>query len=230
MSGWSTIRKLTKRVPRLLLCSAPQWRIWVRSILGGTNDSSASSWVSMTALSASVTTHVTSDWNPSQNTQIPLCWSLAGGGAAPGLARWNSHICRVKPLVDFTMVGYTRMQPQGSLARVLVHTSPMVNSSVQKEGHTLDFVTQRVSFGAKSSKSRFEVATLHRNVDYRVSATQFGGKEPKWVQLIAGDPPYADQRLHPAYSLSLISASGMGGGGHAPPPPSRAEQNLFITD
>ena len=111
------------------------------------------------------------------------------------------------------------MQPQGSLASVLCGTSAMVNISVQKDGHTLDFITQRVLFGAKSSKSRFEVATLHRNVDYRVSATQFGGKEPKWVQLIAGDPPYADQRLHPAYSLSLISASGMGGGAHGSPHP-----------
>ena len=97
-----------------------------------------------------------------------------GGGAS---ARWqrfesinSSSNALVKPLVDFTMVGYVRMQPQGSLARVLVHTSPMVNSSVQREGHTLDFVaksTKSSAFGAKSTKSRFEVATLHRNVDHR---------------------------------------------------------------
>ena len=53
---------------------------------------------------------------------------------------------------------------------------------------------------------------LERNVDYRVSATQFGGKEPKWVQLIAGDPPYADQRLHPADVTAAISMPWMGGG------------------
>ena len=49
-------------------------------------------------------------------------------------------------LVDFTMVGYVRMQPQGSLASVLCGTSAMVNISAQKECHTLDFVAQRLSF------------------------------------------------------------------------------------
>ena len=76
------------------------------------------------------------------------------------------------------------MQPQGSLARVLVHTSPMVNSSVQREGHTLDFVaksTKSSPLGAKSTKSRFEIATVHRNVDDRVTVHQSGGKGPKWV-------------------------------------------------
>ena len=146
---------------------------------------------------------------------------LVVGGMGGPSARWqhfesinSSSNALAKPLVDFTMVGHVRMQPQGSLASVLRGTSAMVNITPQKEGHSLDFVaksTKSSPFGAKSTKSRFEVATVHRNVDYRVSVHQSGGKGPKWVQLTACDPPHIDQQGGMAYSLLAISASWMGG-------------------
>ena len=91
----------------------------------------------------------------------------------------------------------------------------MVNTTIRNDGHRLEFVAQRAAFGAKSMKSRFEAAAVHRNVDYRVSATQFGGKGPKRVQLTACDPPHIDQQRYTAYSLLAISASWMGGGAQA---------------
>ena len=92
----------------------------------------------------------------------------------------------------------------------------MANTTMRKDGHSLVFVAQKAPFRAKSTKSGFEAAAVHRNVDYRVSATQFGGKGPKRVQLTACDPPHIDQQRYTAYSLLAISASGMGGGPSRP--------------
>ena len=104
-----------------------------------------------------------------------------------------NHISRVRSLINSAMARYVRIVRKGSPASVLCGTSAMVNISTRKEGHSLDLVAQRALFGAKSTKSGFEAAAVHRNVDYRVSATQFGGKGPKRVQLTACGLSHIDQ-------------------------------------
>ena len=76
------------------------------------------------------------------------------GSPHPGVGGWGDpalggsdksrSIVHAAPLADFTMVGYVRIEPKGSPASVPCGTSAMVNISVRKESHSLDFIAQRL--------------------------------------------------------------------------------------